>query len=128
LTGGGFSVARIGPSMYEVDDDDGSTVYLSAAATNGEFSKAIAGQLKYRLTSDHGVFCGVKGRSRLAVIDGVADENVVRTVVSSLADRERAVIVAKAVLSEATELLGSLSPGSRIRKVPNEVFPKATVK
>jgi adenine-specific DNA-methyltransferase len=128
LTGGGFTVARIGPSMYEVDDDDGSTVYLSAAATNGEFSKAIAGQLKYRLTSDHGVFCGVKGRSRLAVIDGVADENVVRTVVSSLADRERAVIVAKAVLSEATELLGSLSPGSRIRKVPNEVFPKATVK
>ena len=74
------------------------------------------------------MFCGVRGRQRLAVIDGVADEVVVRTVLENLADRERAVIVAKAVLSEAEQLLGELSSGSRIRKAPEDLFPKRTVK
>lgn len=95
--GGGFTVATMGPSMYEVDDEDGA-VYFSDAATNGAFSKAIAGQMKYRRTDDHPVFCGVKGRSKLVVIDGVADTNVVRTVVDHLGAGERAVVVAKSIL------------------------------
>lgn len=124
--GGGFTVARLGPSMYEVDDEDG-TVYLSPEATNGAWSRAIAGQLKFTLTPDHPVFAGVRKRQRLAVIDGVADETVVRTVVENLADNERAVIVAKGVVPEAAELLQSLSPGSRIKKAPADIFPKGTV-
>lgn len=125
--GGCFTVARIGPSMYEVDDADG-TVYLSDVATNGAWSKAIAGQLKFSVVPDHPVFCGKKRRVRLAVIDGVADEHVVRTVVEHLSDKQRAVIVAKAVLPEAHTLLQSLSPGSRLRKAPDDLFPKATVR
>lgn len=125
--GGGFTVASIGPSMYDVDDEDGS-VYLSEAATNGAWSKAVAGQLGYTLTPEHPVFVGVKRRMRLAVIDGVADEQVVRTVVENLGDGERAVIVAKAVLPEAETQLKDLSRGSRLRKAPDDLFPKATVK
>lgn len=125
--GGGFRVARLGPSMYDVDDEDG-TVYLSDAATNGAWSRAVAGQLGYTLTPDHPVFCGVKRRMRLAVVDGVADEQVVRTVVEHLGDGERAVIVAKAALPGAEALLKDLSPGSRLRKAPDDLFPKATVK
>lgn len=125
--GGGFTVARMGPSMYEVDDEDGE-VYLSEAATNGAFSKAVAGQLRFSLTPDHPVFCGVKRRLRLAVVDGVADEQVVRTVVEHLGDGEKAVVVAKGVLPEAEQLLSELSPGSRLRKAPEDLFPKATVK
>lgn len=124
--GGGFTVAKIGSSMYEVDDDDGE-VLLSPDATNGAWSKAIAGQLRFALTPDDPVFCGVRNRQRLAVIDGVADENVVRTVVEHLGDKEKAVIVAKGMLPEAAELLQSLSPGSRIRKAPDDMFPKGTV-
>lgn len=124
--GGGFTVAKLGPSMYEVDDEDGE-VYLSREATNGAWSKAMAGQLKFTLTPDHPVFVGVRNRQRLAVIDGVADENVVRTVVEALASREKAVIVAKSVVAEAEELLRSLSPGSRIKKAPADIFPKDTV-
>lgn len=124
--GGGFTVAKIGPSMYEVDDEDGE-VYLSPEATNGAWSKAIAGQLKFTLTPDHPVFAGVRNRQRLAVIDGVADATVVRTVVEALGDRERAVIVAKGVLPEAAELLSALSPGSLIKKAPEDIFPKGTV-
>lgn len=125
--GGGFTIARMGPSMYEVDDTDGE-VYLSAAATNGAWSKAVAGQLKFTLTPNDPVFCGVKNRQRLAVIDGVADETVVRTVVEHLGDKEKAVIVAKGVLPAAEALLAELSPGSRIKKAPTDMFPKGTVK
>lgn len=126
LGGGGFTVAKMGPSMYEVDDEDGS-VYLSPEATNGAWSKAIAGQLKFTLTPDDPVFCGIRKRQRLAVIDGVADETVVRTVVEHLGEKEKAVIVAKGVLPEAGDLLQRLSPGSRIKKAPEDVFPKGTV-
>lgn len=125
--GGGFTVAKMTPSMYEVDDEDGS-VYLSAEATNGAWSKAVAGQLKFTLTPNDPVFCGVRKRQRLAVIDGVADETVVRTVVEHLGEKEKAVIVAKGVLPEAAELLQSFSPGSRIKKAPGDMFPNGTVK
>lgn len=124
--GGGFTHLAVGPSMYEVDED--GDVFLAERATNGEWSKAVAAQLRFTLTPDHPVFVGFRGRQRLAVIDGVADEVVVRTVTENLADREKAVIVAKAVLPEAEELLTRLSPGSRIRKAPGDLFPKRTVK
>lgn len=125
--GGGFTVAKVGPPMYEVDDEDGA-VYLSSEATNGAWSKAVAGQLKFTLTPDDPVFCGVRKRQRLAVIDGVADETVVRTVVEHLGEKEKAVIVAKGVLPEAGELLQHLSPGSRIKKAPGDMFANGTVK
>lgn len=125
--GGGFAVAKVGPSMYEVDDDLGA-VFLSEAATNGAWSKAVAGQMGFTLTRDHGVFAGVKGRQRLAVIDGVVDEDVVRTVVEALGVNERAVIVGKAVMPRAAELLAELSQGSRIKRAPYDMFQKGTVK
>ncbi len=124
--GGGFTHMVVGPSMYEVDDD--GDVFLAPAATNGTWSKSVAAQLRFTLTPDHTVFCGVRGRQRLAVIDGVADEIVVKTVLESLGEGERAVIVAKAVLPEAAQLLAEESPGSRIRKAPDDLFPKRTVK
>lgn len=125
--GGGFTVARVGASMYEVDDSDG-TVYLSPKATNGTWSKAVAGQKGFTLTPRNKVFAGKRGRQRLAVIDGVVDEDVVTAVVDSLAAGERAVIVGKAVLPGARELLETRSPGSRIQQAPDDLFPKDTVK
>lgn len=126
VRGGAFTHLAVGPSMYEVDED--GDVFLSSEATNGAWSKSVAAQLKFTLTPDHPVFCGVRGRQRLAVIDGVADEVVVRTVLENLSDRERAVIVAKAVLPEAEQLLSGLSSGSRIRKAPEDLFPRRTVR
>jgi hypothetical protein len=64
----------------------------------------------------------------LAVIDGVADEHVVRTVAASLGAGEKAVVVAKGVLENAPALLRELSPGSKIRKTPDDLFTKGTVK
>jgi adenine-specific DNA-methyltransferase len=125
--GGGFTHLVVGASMYDVDDETGD-VYLSETAVNGDWSKAVAAQLKFALTPDHPVFCGIRGRQRLAVVDGVADAVVVRTVVEHLSEKERAVIVAKVVLPDAESLLHQLSPGSRLKKAPRDLFPKGTVK
>ncbi|NLT07338.1 MAG: hypothetical protein GXY03_13665 [Solirubrobacterales bacterium] len=111
--------------MYELDGDE---LALAPAATNGPWSQAVAGQLRFSLTPDHPVFCGVRRRQRLAVIDGVADDEVVATVAEHLGDGERCLIVAKAVLDGARERLADLSPGSRIRKAPDELFPRGTVR
>ncbi len=125
--GGGFTHLQVGPSMYEVDDDEGD-VYLSEAAVNGAWSKSVAAQLRFTLTPEHPLFCGVRGRQRLAVVDGVADEIVVRVVVENLRDKESAIIVAKIVLPEAENLLQDLSPGSRLKKAPRDLFPKRTIR
>lgn len=124
--GGGFTVARVGPTMYDVEDGpDGKVeVFLSPAATNGAWSAAIAGQLGYRRTPEHPVFAGKKGRERLAVIDGVADESVIRDLASHLADGETLLVVAKAALDEAGTLLRDLAPGSTLRVAPGGVLPK----
>jgi adenine-specific DNA-methyltransferase len=125
--GGGFTLAEVGPTMYDVDDDTGD-VYLSPAAANGAWSRAVAGQMRFPLTPDDPVFCGRRGRERLAVIDGVVDEEVVRTVAANLAEGEGAVIVAKGFLPEAQALLRELVPGAVVRKAPADLFPRRTVK
>lgn len=127
--GGGFAIARLGPSMYAVEDGpEGRTeVYLSQAATNGAWSAAIAGQLGYRRTPDHPVFAGVKGRERLAVIDGVADETVIRDLYAQLATGETVMVVAKAALENSAALLRELAPGSTLRVAPAGLLQKGAV-
>lgn len=123
--GGGFTTAVMAESMYEIHDGE---TYLTEDATNGTFSKSVAGQLRYRLTENDPTFCGIKGRSKLAVIDGVVDENIIHSVLQNLGDGYKALIVAKIVMPKAVELLQQLSPGSRIRRAPDDLFPKGTVK
>lgn len=127
--GGGFTIARLGPSMYDVEDGpEGRTeVYLSQAATNGAWSAAIAGQLGYRRTAEHPVFAGVKGRERLAVIDGVADEAVIRDLHAHLGEGETVMVVAKAALEDAAALLRELAPGSTLRVAPAGLLQKGAV-
>ncbi|AXK47087.1 site-specific DNA-methyltransferase [Brachybacterium saurashtrense] len=127
--GGGFTIARLGPSMYDVEDGpEGRTeVYLSQAATNGAWSAAVAAQLGYRRTADHPVFAGVKGRERLAVIDGVADEAVVRDLHARLAPGETVTVVAKAALEDSAALLRELAPGSTLRVAPAGLLQKGAV-
>jgi len=73
-------------------------------------------------------FSGRKGRSRLAVVNGVVDAEVVRAIVSRLDDDERAVLVGKGATPDAGDLLKSLSPGSRLRKVPRDLLKRGVVR
>ncbi len=121
--GGGFQVLEVAESMY---DFAGGRTYLAEWVTNGRFAEAVAAQLGFSVVHEP-PFSGTKGRSRLAVVDGVVDEQVVRAVVSRLADGERAVLVGKGATPDAGEILTGLSPGSRLRKAPRDLLRRKVV-
>lgn len=122
--GGGFRIVKVGPSMYNLAE---GRPFLADWVTNGAFAEAAAAQLGF--TCQHQPpFSGVKGRSRLAVVDGVVDEQVIRALVARLGDGERAVVVGKGATAEAGSLLQELSPGSRLRKAPRDLLKRRVVR
>ena len=112
--GGGFRVLRVAPSMFEAD---GGMVFLSDAMTNGRLAEATAAQLGFDYETEP-PFVGRKGRARLAVIDGVANEDVIKLLVVALADGERVVVCGTGIDPDARALLKELAPGSTLRKIP----------
>jgi adenine-specific DNA-methyltransferase len=118
--GGGFRTMQVGSSMFDLDVES-SEVFLAEWASNGAFSEAVAAQLGFEL-ADESPFCGRKGRTRLAVLDGVIGAAEVEYLVSALGDRERLVVVGKAVTDDADATLRGLSPGSRIRFAPDDLL------
>jgi adenine-specific DNA-methyltransferase len=119
LGGGGFRTVEVGPSMYE---DTPYGVVIADWATNGRFARAVAGQLGFEWQPEAAPLCGVRGRMRLAVVDGLVGPEEVQQIVGALGEKERVTIVAKAVLPGAEDLLTKTSPGSRIRKAPRDLL------
>ncbi|GAA1763393.1 hypothetical protein GCM10009810_23250 [Nostocoides vanveenii] len=117
--GGGFRTVTVGASMYE---DTPFGVLLAEWAKNGRFARAVAGQLGFEFQADAAPLCGVRGRMRLAVIDGAVGPEEIRQIVGALGEKERVTVVAKSVLEEAETLLKEISPGSRIRKAPRDLL------
>lgn len=116
--GGGFVVIDIGPSMF---DEVEGRVYLSDWAANGALAEASAAQLGYVYALDP-PFCGHKGKSRLAVIDGLVSEAVVRLLVDALPAGEKLVVAGTALDPAVRDVLRSISPGSSARKVPESLL------
>lgn len=112
--GGGFRVLDVAPSMFE---EAGGLVFLAEGLTNGLLAEATAAQLGFT-HEDRPPFSGRKGRIRLAVIDGVVNEGVVRLLVPALADNETVVICGTGIDREARAILRQLRPGSTLRKIP----------
>lgn len=121
--GGGFRSVTVAPSIYEVSPYG---VLLADWATNGIFARAVAGQLGFEWQPDTAPFCGIRGRMRLAVIDGVAGTEEIRQIAGALAETERVTVVAKVVLGGAEQALTDLSRGSRIRKAPRDLLATGT--
>jgi adenine-specific DNA-methyltransferase len=115
--GGGFTTAEVAPSMFE---DAGGVVVLAEWATGGALAEAVAAQVGYRVETDP-PFCGRRGRSRLAVIDGVLSEDVARLLVQRLDEHETLLVVAQAIEAGVADLVRDLRPGSRARKVPRDL-------
>ena len=122
--GGGFRLLSVGPSMYEISD---GRMFLAEWTANGQFADAVCAQLGFSIVAEP-PFAGRKGKTRLAVIDGVADTETVRAVISRLDDSERAMVVAKAISPEAEATLKQLSPGSRLRKAPRDLFRRGVLR
>lgn len=112
--GGGFRVLEVSSSMFVAED---GMVFLADWMTNGKLAEATAAQLGFVYETDP-PFCGRKGRSRLAVVDGVVNESVVRLLVSALPERERVVICGTGIDTNARPILRELRSGSTLRKIP----------
>lgn len=65
----------------------------------------MAGQLGFEFQPDAAPLCGIRGRMRLAVVDGAVGPEEVRQIVGALGEKERVTLVAKSVLPEAESLL-----------------------
>lgn len=96
-------------------------VFLSEWATNGRLAEATAAQLGYDFAPD-APFSGRRGRSRLAVVDGLVNADVVRLLVQALAPEERLIVCGTAVDAAAGETLRALRPGSTARKIPQSIL------
>lgn len=118
LGGGGFRVLDVAPSMF--DETDGQ-VYLADWATNGQLAEATAAQLGFEHAPDP-PFAGYKGRQRLAVVDGLVNEDVVRLLLGALTPDERALVCGTALDPAALAALRELRPGSSARKIPQSIL------
>jgi adenine-specific DNA-methyltransferase len=116
--GGGFRISDVSPSMFV---ESGDYVVLADWAVNGQLAEATAAQLGYEFQYDP-PFCGVKGRSVLAVVDGLVTTEVVDIIASQLEETERTVICGTAVAEGADQALKALSPGSRVRRIPASIL------
>lgn len=112
--GGGFRALDVAPSMFEAD---GGLVFLADWMANGKLAEATAAQLGFEYEPDP-PFSGRKGRTRLAVVDGVVNESVVRLLADALPERERVVICGTGIDTDARPILRELRPGSTLRKIP----------
>jgi adenine-specific DNA-methyltransferase len=100
--------------MFEAD---GGLVFLAERMTNGALAEATAAQLGYAYEADP-PFAGRKGKIRLAVVDGVVNESVVRLLVSALGNGDRVVVCGTGIDTDARPILRELRPGSTLRKIP----------
>jgi adenine-specific DNA-methyltransferase len=112
--GGSFRVLDVSPSMFEAEN---GLVFLADWMTNGKLSEATAAQLGFDYESDP-PFSGRKGRTRLAVVDGVVNESVVRLLVGALPEQEKVVICGTGIDTDARPILRELRSGSTLRKIP----------
>lgn len=116
--GGGFRVLEVAASMFA---EVGGRVWLADWAVDRELAEATAAQLGFDYESEP-PFAGRKGRTRLAVVDGLVNGDVVELLVGALAPDERIVVCGTAVDPEAPQLLRELRRGSRTRKIPASIL------
>lgn len=116
--GGGFRILDVSPSMFV---ESRGAVVLADWAVNGHLAEATAAQLGYEFHFNP-PFCGSKGRSLLAVVDGLITSDVVELIGASLEPNERAVVCGTAVAVDAEGALKALSPGSRVRRIPASIL------
>jgi adenine-specific DNA-methyltransferase len=118
--GGGFRMLQVGPSMFS---EEGGIVFLAENMTNGRLAEATAAQLGFEYIAEP-PFAGHKGRTKLAVVDGVVNEGVVRLLAAALDDNERVVICGTGIDPDARGPLRALAPGSTLRKIPSALLER----
>ena len=116
--GGGFRVLDVAPSMFEVIE---GRVVLADWATGGALAEAVAAQAGFGFHED-APFSGGKGRQRLAVIDGLVSEDVIRLLLPWLAVGELLTVYGTAVDPACKAVLSDLRRGSVVKRIPQSVL------
>lgn len=118
--GGGFRILRVAPSMFQPDDD--GRIYLAAwASCQDRLGQAVAAQLGYDYNVE-GSFVGIKGRRRLAVINGLVSRPVLEALAQDLPSGETMEVLGRAVADDAAETARELVKGAKVRKIPTELL------
>lgn len=117
--GGGFRVLDVAPSMFHVMD---GRVVLANWATGGALAEAVAAQAGFTYEPEDVPLCGSKGLQRLAVVDGLVNEDVVRILIGWLEDKELLTVYGTAVDPACKLVLSGLRRGSVVKKVPQSVL------
>lgn len=118
--GGGFRMLRVAPSMFEPDGT--GRVYLAPwASCQDRLGQAVAAQLGY-VYAEEGRFVGIKGRRRLAVIDGLVSRPVLEALAEGLPEGATMEVVGRAIADDAAETARVLAKGSKVRKIPSELL------
>jgi adenine-specific DNA-methyltransferase len=116
--GGGFRILDVAPSMFI---DSRGVVVLADWATNGKLAEATAAQLGFQFGLDP-PFAGQKGRTRLAVLDGLVSQEVARLLAGTLGEDEQLLICGTALDPLAGRVLRELRAGSSVRKIPASIL------
>jgi len=116
--GGGFTVLDVAPSMFDVEDE---VVVLADWATGGALAEATAAQFGFARESS-GPFCGRKGRTRLAVVDGLVNRDVIEILLGYLGDSENLLVCGTGIDQEARDHLATVRPGSGVQPIPQAIL------
>jgi len=117
--GGGFRVVDVHPSMFERVD---GRVVVAPWATNGKLAQAVAAQARFAYDPESAPFCGVKGKTKLAVVDGLLSPEVVSFLVDWLADDELLSVYGTAVDPDCRTALAEMRRGSDVKKIPQSIL------
>ena len=117
--GGGFRVLDVSPSMFEEYEGQ---VLLAEWAVGSALNEAVAAQFGFEYDPELLPFAGRKGRVRLAVVDGLVNEDVARLLLAELPENERLCLCGTMLDADVRELLRAERPGSTLRKVPESIL------
>lgn len=121
--GGGFQVAHLSPTCFDVDEELGQVV-LTEAATGDVLVESVAANLGFHLLhpDDDTVFEGRRGRTLLKVYEGVVDTESAASWLSELEDGETLLIAALGAADGVNRELRRFGRGCRAIVIPEDLF------
>ena len=121
--GGGFHVAHVSPSCFDYDSEL-DRVILTEQATGQVLIESVATNLGYSLLdgNQNSLFDAKKGRSYLKVYEGIADTNLVDSLVAVLGEDKTLVLATTGLVDGVREYLRKIRKGSRIIHLPDGIF------
>jgi len=116
--GGGFHILDVAPSMF---DETAGIVVLADWAVGGVLGEATAVQLGFQ-PEVVGPFCGRKGRTRLAVVDGLVSIAAAELLLAELPEGEILLICGTGLEPDVAAHLAAARPGSAAQLIPAAIL------